>query len=184
MKKCFFKTLYLCLLIFSFQKICNAQVSDLSFDLQVYPTGIIPGIKYERSINTKSSLQFRLAYNWIRHRDLGVHEDERGDGFGGSFIYKRYFQSDYIGWYLAGKVDIWRNSLAWSDLLDTTSEVNGETKILVFQPTAEAGYTFKKNSLVFTPSIAFGIEWNIITDGEPVGEGLILLLGISVGKRF
>jgi len=63
--------------------------------------------------------------------------------------------------------------------------IEGHTSITVIQPTVELGYLFiLGKSLHMTPSIAFGWEWNAKTDGEPTGEGAILLLGISVGKRF
>ena len=37
---------------------------------------------------------------------------------------------------------------------------------------------------IFVPSIAFGAEINIKTEGAPVGEGAVLLLGFTFGKRF
>jgi hypothetical protein len=37
---------------------------------------------------------------------------------------------------------------------------------------------------IFTPGIAFGVEINVKTEGEPVGEGAIILVGLMLGKRF
>ena len=57
--------------------------------------------------------------------------------------------------------------------------------VTVLQPTIEAGYLYPLNNNFFiTPTIAYGFEINIDTDGEDTGEGPILLLGLHVGRRF
>jgi hypothetical protein len=49
----------------------------------------------------------------------------------------------------------------------------------------EAGWLFILNEkLIFAPSLAWGYEINIVTDGEPTGEGMILLAGINLGYRI
>ncbi len=157
---------------------------DYSVELQAYPTGLIPGVKLDKTIGDQSSVLFRLGYNWFRHRDLGVHDDERGGGFGGTLGYRRYFKNGHRGWSVALKNDIWWNKVDWSDIgpLDT---VTGETSITVLQPTMELGFTILKNSsLIITPTFAFGFEWNVRTKGAPTGEGAIILAGISIGKRL
>ncbi len=58
------------------------------------------------------------------------------------------------------------------------------SNITVIQPTIELGYLIKKEFSHITPTIAFGYEWNVKTNGEPTGEGAILLLRIQIGKRF
>ena len=157
----------------------SQEILDLSFEFQAYPTGLIPGIHLEKSINNKSTLLFRLGYNWFRHRDLGVHDDERGGGIGGTVGYKRFFKEGYQGWSLAVKNDVWWNEVDWYDIGVNDNRTEGETSITVLQPTAELGYTFVKNeSLIITPTLAFGVEWNVRTEGEPTGEGPIVLIEI------
>lgn len=158
---------------------------DVSFEFQAYPTGLIPGIRLEKSLNNNSSAHLRLGYNWIRHRDLGQHDDERGDGYGFSIGYKRYLSEDKKGFSLCIKNDFWWNSIDWKDESDTSGQVDlGTSEITVIQPTLELGYTILTKSLIFTPSLAFGFEWNVRTVGEPTGEGAILLVGFQLGKRF
>ncbi len=154
-------------------------------EIQFYPTGIIPGIRFETDLNEKSAINFRLGFQWIRHRDLGVHEDERGDGYGMSIGYKRYLSSDKTGFSLTLRADIWNNSLEWKDNIDTPAEVTGETDIIVLQPTLvlEDAFTLWDGTLLI-PSIGFGYEWNAKTDGEPTGEGAILLVGVSFIKAL
>ena len=64
-----------------------------------------------------------------------------------------------------------------------TGNESGETSITVLQPTAELSYVIRKNSFYFAPSAAFGVEWNVQTDGEPTGEGAILLVGVQIGMN-
>ena len=174
------------LIVFSLTSLClKAQIADeVVFEFQAYPTGLIPGIRLEKDVNEQSRLLLRLGYNWFRHRDLGVHDDERGDGFGGTLGFKRFLKPGRNKWHWAVKTDIWWNDVEWYDDLSNGQRAEGETSITVLQPTAEVGYTFVNNNFVFTPTLSLGVEWNVRTVGEPTGEGLIILAGIMIGKRF
>ena len=173
--------LILCILPFQLQ----GQITDLSFEFQAYPTGLIPGIQIERGFADKNTIHLRVGYQYIRHRDLGVHEDERGNGFGFTLGYKRYLKENFQGWFLGVRNDIWFNELDWKDNIDLPNEISGTSNITVVQPTAEAGYLFKLGENGFlVPTIAFGVEINVRTEGADVGEGAILLLGFEIGQRF
>lgn len=163
---------------------CSAQLS-LSGEFQVYPTGLIPGIKIEHGLSAHESIGLRIGYNWFRHRDLGVHEDERGDGFGCTIGYKRYIKEMHKGLFVGIRSDLWWNEVDWKDGLGGADEESGLTRITVVQPTVELGYAFRTASdFVVSPAIALGFEWNVKTNGAPTGEGAIVLLGISIGKIF
>ncbi len=157
---------------------------DVSFEFQAYPTGLIPGLRIEKGFADKHAVHLRIGYQWIRHRDLGEHDDERGTGYGFTLGYRKYFGEGFKGFSLSSRCDLWFNELDWKD--DTPAgEVNGTSKITVVQPTIEAGYTFEfGNQMIFTPTAAFGYEVNVKTDGADVGEGAILLIGFEIGKRF
>jgi hypothetical protein len=160
---------------------------SLAFEFQAYPTGLIPGLRADYTFGQHHSLHARVGYNWVRHRDLGVQDDERGDGFGGTLGYRYYFREGFRGWFLGGRTGVWRNTMAWQDKDDSGTILSkGVSKIIVVQPTAEAGFLFPLgNSPWFVaPSAAFGVEVNVKTEGAQVGEGLIILLGVSVGRRL
>ena len=174
-------TLVFCLTIVLF---CSAQ-SDLSatknleigLEIQAYPTGILPGIRIEKYLNSNSSLNLRLGYQLIDHRDLGVHENEEGSGYGASLAYRRFFKPDYKGLSLAIRTDLWFNEIDWRDEL-----LEGTSNITVLQPTLMGEYAIQvSSSMMITPSLSFGYEWNVSTDGEPTGEGAIILIGCSLG---
>ena len=171
-------------LLLAIPKPSNCQSNmDYLIEFQAYPTGLIPGIRLEKRMNRGQSAHIRLGYNWIRHRDLGVHDDERGHGLGFTLGYKKYFKQIHQGWSLGMRNDIWWNSIDWKDE-GAGSTMNGNTSITVVQPTLELSYLFENQHYIISPSISFGYEWNVRTKGDPTGEGAILLLGIQVGKRL
>lgn len=159
----------------------------LAFEFQAYPTGLIPGLRADYQFQRQHSLHIRAGYNWIRHGSNGVQDDERGDGFGGTLGYRYYFRGNWTRWFIGARSDVWRNSLAWQDRANDGTVLNqGTSKITVLQPTAEAGYRFPlgTHAWFFAPSAALGVEINIKTTGAQVGEGLIVLLGFSLGRNF
>ena len=158
---------------------------DVGLEVQAYPTGVIPGIHLEWGVSSQDGLLARIGYNIVRHRDLGVHGDERGGGFGFTLGYRRYFKENRNGFFLGAKSDLWFNKIDWKDDVNLVTEFGGQTDVTVLQPTAEAGYVMNLDKgWIFVPSIAFGAEINIKTEGSPVGEGAIILLGFTFAKRF
>ncbi len=182
MKLRYLSTLVL-LFLFTF---CEAQkyVLDVAFEFQAYPTGLIPGLRVEAA-SGKHAGHLRLGYNWIRHGSAGVHQNERGSGFGFSLGYKRYFVETQLGSFVELKSDLWFNEIDWQDNIARPNEIRGRSDVIVSQPTATFGYTFRLNPItVIAPTISLGYEINVWTDGEPTGEGAIFLLGFHVGRRF
>lgn len=176
------KILLLLLLGWSNYGFCQTEIG---LEFQVYPTGLLSGIHLEYEIGTHSGLQGRIGYNLVRHRDLGVQEDERGGGFGGTLGYRYYSKVDRKGLMLGVRCDLWWNELDWRNNIGLLNETNGTTRVTVLQPTAELGYVLlSKNELLILPTIALGAEINIKTEGAEVGQGAILLLGASLIKRF
>lgn len=184
----FLVTLLLTLSLFcsTFSIAQSTKSFDIGLEIQAYPTGVIPGIHLEWGLSEKDGLLTRIGYNLVRHRDLGKHEDERGGGFGFTLGYRRYFKANRNGLFIGAKNDVWFNKIDWKDNIGQPNEVNGQTDITVLQPTAELGYVLNlgQNDWIFVPSVAFGAEINVKTEGAAVGEGAILLIGFTLGKRF
>lgn len=160
---------------------------SLAFEFQAYPTGLIPGLQLGYQFNERHNLHLRAGYNLVRHRDLGVQDDERGAGFGGTLGYRYFFKAGRTGWFAGARTDVWRNTIDWQDK-DSGGNIltEGTSKITVLQPTAEAGYRFVlgSGSWFVAPAAAFGVEINVKTEGAQVGEGSILLLGFSLGQNL
>lgn len=170
------------LLCWAYLAQAQAPVFDLGLELQAYPTGLLPGLRAERGFGGKQAVHLRIGANLVDHRDLGKHDDETGSGLGFSLGYKRYFREGYQGPFAGARSDVWFNEIDWVNL-DAPS--TGTTKITVLQPTAELGWLFALGKkLYLAPSLAFGFEINVKTEGEPTGEGAIFLLGFHGGYRF
>jgi hypothetical protein len=157
----------------------SSQNSMLGLDFQVYPTGILPGIQFETFFRGQNSITTKLGVNVVRHRDLGIHEDERGSGAGGTVGYKYYFAENRTGWFSSLRIDLWWNQIDWKDQIGTSSEVGGASDITVFQPTLMGGHRWKWSSFYLDAHISFGYEVNVKTEGAKVGEGPILLIGLT-----
>jgi len=159
--------------------------ASFGFELQVYPTGVIPGFRYERAIAERRSLHLRVGYQEIRHEDFGVHDDERGDGAGFSIGHSWYRKASHLGWSFGIRSDLWINTLDWIDDEGTPEEMSGTTVVTVLQPTVDVTYRYAlTNKLFLSPSLAAGFEINIDTDGSDVGEGFIVLAGLTFGTRW
>lgn len=168
-----------------YSNLSNGQNSSIGLEFQVYPTGLIPGIRYEIAFSEKDHLLFRFGYNWFRHRDLGVHSDEKGDGLGFTLGYKYSLKPADNNWSLAFKNDFWWNSVEWYDMAGNDLLIRGQSSIFVLQPSIELSHNWNLGSgLKIAPSISFGFEWNLHTRGEPTGEGAIILLGIQLMKAL
>jgi len=160
----------------------DRQNSSLAFEFQAYRTGIIPGFTYERFFSNQDAWHVRLGFQVIRHEDFGEHDDERGNGFGGTVGYRRYWPN---GLSVGGRVDLWSNELDWTDNIGEDDERSGETDILVLQPVVETTWRrYIAAKWFLQPSAAIGAEINIRTQGEDTGEGFIFLVALSIGRSF
>lgn len=179
------KAAFFCLFLFLALGGLQAQqrIHDLSLEGQVYPTGIIPGLRIAAGFSQRHDLNLRLGLNLIDHRDLGVQDNETGWGFGGSLGYRYYFHPGWTKWFVGPRVDLWRNRIDW---MDNETGTIGVTRLLVVQPTAEGGYLWAlgKGKWALAATLSFGVEVNAVTDGEPTGQGAILLAGLQLGRRL
>ena len=164
----------------------QTRLLDLGLEIQVYPAGVVPGIRADLALGTKSDINLRAGYNITKRRDWGVHENEEGGGAGFSFGYRYYLKEGHKGLFFGARTDFWFLKIDWKDNISRPNEIIGETNITVFQPTLEGGYMFLlgEGNFGISPAISFGREINIVTNGEEVGQDFILLIGVGVTKRF
>ena len=160
---------------------------QVGLQAQQYPTGFIFTLAADKIWDHKNLLEVRVGYNTFDHKDMGEQLMEEGDGFGGSVGYKRYLNEELTQWLFGFRTDIWFNEVEYlvPTTIPETPFVMQKSEIVVIQPTLLAGYTIPLNDvLVVTPEVAFGVEWNVDTDGAPTGEGHILLWGVTIVHRI
>ena len=154
--------------------------TDIGAQFQWYPSGTIAGLHFAFNSRIHHSVLFQLNYNKATRKDNGEKDDEKGSGWGGAIGYRYYFKPFPHKFFIGAKTDIYRMKIDWVQGILT-----GETKTWTLQPTLEIGYTFIINDQAFiTPSISNGVEINLKTEGEKVGQGFITLIGISAGFRL
>lgn len=187
------RTFLTTLLILLFSGIAYAQEKG-GAEIQVYPAGIIPGAFLDLQIYEESYVTARVGFNFTNRRDWGMHDNEEGSGPGFSLGY-RYtgLFDDKVGFTL--RTDIWFLEIRWEDERPVDCPNNacpgdtylatGSTALNVLQPTVGVDYQFILNEdLSLKPSLSFGYEINIRTQGEEVGSGPILLAGLRLEYGF
>lgn len=160
---------------------------ELGLEVQQYPTGFLLGARGEIGLKTHHAIDFRLGYNVLDHEDFGVHDSEIGGGFGGSVGYRYYFNPEHKNWFVGARTDLWNNEVDWFDLDPDSGEViaEGTSNIFVLQPTILGGYRWAINPhLALAGTLAAGAEINIVTNGAEIGQGPILLWGLSFTYRW
>lgn len=179
-------TICLCCSFWARSQDAGQKTKELGLTFQQYPTGSIPGLSYTFNAGeSHHSLQLRLGYNIVYHGDAGVWDDEKGGGFGFSPAWLYSFKADRQGLYIGGRLDVWFNSIDWEGVGPADTPISGTSNIVVLQPTAVAGYRIPLGTnFVLAPELAFGAEINAINDGADVGQGAILLAGITLARRF
>lgn len=153
-------------------------------ELQLYPAGVIAGAHFQYALGRHDALTWRIAGNVTERGDFGEHDDESGSGFGGGIGWRRVIPDGGPGdgWVVGARVDVWDLEVDWKDDNPTR---RGTTETLVVQPTLEGGYRFDLGDGWRAQLMAgLGVEINTDVQGEDVGEGAILLAGITFLRDF
>lgn len=154
--------------------------AGLGFEFQVYPSGGIFTARGSIALDNDDVLFGYLGYNLAERGSNGEHAKEEGGGPGIGASWRHYLGEDHSGWHFGVRTDLWFLAIDWTDPNDS-----GRTDIVVFQPTAQGGYTWEvDDDWVIDLGASIGAEVNVNTDGAPVGEGAIVLLGVGTEYRF
>lgn len=152
----------------------------VGLEFQAYPAGVVSGLRAERALGVRDLLFARVAWNDTDRRDFGEHDDERGGGPGGGVGWSRFLRADRTGWRYGARVDLWDLEIDWRDR--APAQRSGATEVLVLQPALELGYRWRipNSAWLVDLTASVGLELNLDTSGEDVGEGPIGLIGLSV----
>ncbi|WP_293890147.1 hypothetical protein [Flavobacterium sp.] len=164
---------------FSQQKSEVKEKREIGLEIQKYPVGTITVITYNYFFKETWAMRFRVGGNFANRKDeSGFNDDEKANGFGGSFGINKYVRSGNGNFIFGANVDVWNMWTKWIDYSEIPQ--NGKTYTLVIQPWINAGYLYnfskKFNAGIY---LGFGREINVITDGENVGQGLMGSLTLS-----
>jgi len=165
----------------------TAQSVHFGTEVQRYPAGAQFMLTSEFGWQMKNTIHAKIGYNLARRKDFSPYNDlENGGGWGATLGYRRYFNSDFRGFYLGARSDLWGLTIDWEDDLETANPRSGTTNITVLQPTGEIGYLYQFTTipLAIGLNVSAGWEINIRTEGEQVGEGAIGLLGLRIRYRL
>ena len=152
-------------------------------ELQAYPAGLIGVGSWDVSLNYPVELRVHAGLNVTRRQDWGKHNDERGmgPGFGADAT---WMLNRLAPFWIGVRADYWFLDIDWEDPdgANTDAVRRGSTNVQVFQPTVRLGWRKALSGLNIDVSTALGAEFNVQTDGEAVGQGAILLIGLRVSR--
>lgn len=158
-----------------------APIQAQSIEWQAYPAGVIAVAGHTFHPNDMTEGRLFAGFNITNRRDWGVQDDESGHGYGGGVDINRALPAIGSRWMAGGRVDLWSMKINWRN---DTLGITADSRILVFQPTARLLYRLRSTPdsglRALDLSLSFGMEKNIATHGQPVGEGAILLLGARI----
>ena len=152
-------------------------------ELQGYPAGVIVAGRASLEVSAADAVLLYVGYNTTDRGDFGEHDDEEGGGAGFGAAVRHSFGAGDGGWHIGARADLWFLDIDWRD---GGGPRVGRTEVTVLQPTARAGYAWLLSGkrLRLDATAALGAEINIQTQGEDVGEGVIVLGGIGLSYRF
>lgn len=157
--------------------VAGAQIPAVSpiVEAQVYPAGgiLVGGARL-------GPLDVHAGWNLTRRGDFGEHDNERGGGPGlGASVWRRGIAGLRAGL----RLDVWYLDIDWWDRVpggitgpQVASRRSGSTQITVVQPTLRLRFDLPGAPLGLTAAV--GAEFNVTTDGEDVGDGVIGLVGL------
>jgi len=155
------------------------QANAQGIELQVYPAGMIGVLSHQFKTGDGVEGRLHAGINMTNRRDWGVQDDESGRGFGGGLEVDWFLNRFSNRLFAGGRIDMWSMKIDWrNDALG----IEADSRILIFQPTIRMGYRVGSVNLPIDLTLGFGLEKNIATHGEPVGEGAILLAGLRISR--
>ncbi len=156
------------------------RTTDVGVEYQWQPKSQVFALHLAYNLQVHHSFQARLGYTKTNWLDKGRNDNEEGSGFGGSLGYRYYIGYIPKEFFMGVRADIWSMKVFWQ-----RGTLSGTSKVIAIQPALEMGYMFLLNDQVFiTPAVTCGSLKNVKVEGRVVGEGLMLLMGVSAGWKF
>lgn len=168
------------LLFFALTLLAGCQV-DMPWrsatELQAYPAGFVAAAQARKQLGDGATFFLRGGYNFTDRQDFGERDNEEGEGPGVGIGYRQDITPmRSSSWFWGVRADVWWLEIDWRD----SALGRGTTDVTVFQPAAELGYrVWQQDGGAMEYAASLGAEINVETDGEEVGEGAILLVGVT-----
>lgn len=147
-------------------------------EANAYPTGQLIGPRGELRLAERGALSGRAAIHFADRGDDGEHDREDGSGYTGGIGWRQWLDDYGDDWFVGARLELSRLALGWTD--DGPPERSGNSNVTIVTPFIEGGYSWAfENDLRLDLFASLGREVNVDTDGADVGEGAILMVGVS-----
>ncbi len=151
-------------------------------EVRAYPAGIVPGVEGRVALDDDETVFLRAGWNVTDRGDWGEHDDESGGGPGFGFGWRKHEGApDGSGPFYGLAMDFWFLDVDWRDGPAAAPTATGNSDLLVWQPTGEVGWAWRiGRTWMLEGTFAVGAEVDVVTNGESVGQGPIVLVGLRV----
>ena len=138
-----------------------------SLELQAYPAGIIGVASYTVMSPTQMEVRLHAGVNLTDRRDWGENENETGRGFGGGIDLSWFFLPEQPALWVGTRVDVRAMTIDWEN---DSPPIFGDSRIVVLQPTARAGFRKMMGAMSLDFTLGLGAEINTVVHGRDVGR--------------
>jgi hypothetical protein len=168
----------LALWLFTLRSICGASaIHGPGLEVRQYLVGTISEVVGRIAVTQKTEVDLGGGVDVAYHGRQGVQDRENGFGYGVSGGVRLYLVNPL---FFGIRTDVWRTTIDWTNHSNSNLPPSGTSRLIVLQPTVEVGSNFQFGNLWFSPALSFGAEINTFVNGAPTGQGLILLLGLTM----
>lgn len=171
-----------CISHFGISQDLGYRTFDIGAEYQHLKKGSDINLQLAFNAEIHHSIVLRAGYSIAARETSPAHTSEEGNGWSGSLGYRYYFSVLPKRFFIGARAGISSMNMQW-----TVHATTGSSKLMVFQPAFETGFTLLINDMLFiTPQLSAGIQTTINSKGEKVvyGNGFNGGGGISIGWRF
>lgn len=186
MRKIFFALTILCLALTATSQEAGFRTTDVGGAYQYTPDYNAFSLHLGFNAEEFHSFIVRASYLKAGNQKTSLHNNESGSGWGAYFGYRYHFSVIPKRFFLGIGVGTQFMNVDWVTAVAPNIGA-GTTKLVILQPTIEAGYTLVINDYMYiTPSVSGVLQSKLNSKGADVnyGSGFLPAAGISIGWRF
>ena len=182
---------YIIFILLFMAQIQHAQAVDWGLQYQGGTNEKNIALSYAERDIPQNMREWYLGCREFGRSNTKLHEKEKARGCGLAFSWRYYFRplfsspriSPRGSFFLGVRNDWWRLYYEWEDSAQADNKdavQKGRSTVDSLTPAAIVGWSFGDETISYDIYFSVGNEFNLITDGEDVSDGSIILGGIGI----
>ena len=177
---------YIIFILLIMAQIQNAQAVNWGFQYQGGDNDKNIAISYAERDIPQYMREWYLGCREFSRSNTKLHDKEKARGCGFAFSWRYYFRplvAPQGSFYLGVRSDWWRLYYDWEDSAQADNQdvaQKGRSTVDSLTPAAILGWSFGDAKVSYDIYFSVGNEFNVITDGEDVSDGIVILGGMGI----